>query len=633
MKHKIIFTLLAFVAVVATAQENSGMQRANLDDIGAGKVVYLETASWGQNAPFNNLCWTSYGGTVHAKTGCVPTAYAIVMRYHRWPEEGVGTLYNCQKPGTVYEEILDRRYDYDKMPLVYDRNWSSEQENEIAKLMSHLGHAFGVEYGSGVTSVSDPQSTAVPNKFFNYNLLNASYQMDYTIDAWQEKIKESLDNGCPVIYAANNAGTGDTRHMFVVDGYTDNGYFHFNFGWAGSGNGWFKLDAIKPYQGDDYSWREGSEHYAIFDFAPHKVLCAVNVTASSGAAGLVSVDGSAPETAITLSKYDCSNMKLTALPADGYVFSHWSKAEEVVSTAKECTVKVIEGDSDFVANFVEVSATDMVELAVEYNANYGTVECDGETVEEVNNFYKNSEVTLVAVPKDGCLFNGWVINGVEHDASSVTFLATEDITVVAEFVLPLVDYIIDNTTGTKLTTEKVNRWEYAPTEGNPLAVTLTSSENAIAYNSSNKVIRLYTGAAGVQYAITVPEGYVIDKYHFVQARMSSSKNNIRIVADVEYTVSTTAQDIVVENINAPVAEFAIAGEADKSLQLASIVVTMKKYIPGDTTSIHEVKGENGKLITENGELRGIYDLSGRRLDRITAPGVYIVNGKLVQASE
>jgi hypothetical protein len=56
--------------------------------------------------------------------------------------------------------------------------------------------------------------------------------------------------------------------MFVVDGYTDNGYFHFNFGWNGSGNGWFKLNAIKPYQGDDYSWKQNSEHYANFNLAP-----------------------------------------------------------------------------------------------------------------------------------------------------------------------------------------------------------------------------------------------------------------------------------------------------------------------------------------------------------------------------
>ena len=43
--------------------------------------------------------------------------------------------------------------------------------------------------------------------------------------------------------------------------------------------------------------------------------------------------------------------------------------------------------------------------------------------------------------------------------------------------------------------------------------------------------------------------------------------------------------------------------------------------PG-TTGIGEVKGENG-------EVKAIYDLTGRRVEAITAPGIYIVNGKKV----
>ena len=41
-----------------------------------------------------------------------------------------------------------------------------------------------------------------------------------------------------------------------------------------------------------------------------------------------------------------------------------------------------------------------------------------------------------------------------------------------------------------------------------------------------------------------------------------------------------------------------------------------------TTGISEVKGENG-------EVKAIYDLTGRKVNEITAPGIYIVNGKKV----
>ena len=42
----------------------------------------------------------------------------------------------------------------------------------------------------------------------------------------------------------------------------------------------------------------------------------------------------------------------------------------------------------------------------------------------------------------------------------------------------------------------------------------------------------------------------------------------------------------------------------------------------DTTGISEVKGENG-------EVKAIFDLTGRRVEAISAPGIYIVNGKKV----
>ena len=259
--------ILAILSVAVADAQTDNRQKATAAETGGNVMVLLETASWGQGHPFNNQCWTKYEGTTHAKTGCVSTAYAIVMRHHKYPKEGTANkLYNCQAP--TYVELTDRVYDWDNMPLVYDNNWSDEQIYEVSKIMSHLAHANFSSFGSGATTANEERETTRLNRYFNYKKVAASYQRDHTRDEWEAMIRESLDNGCPVPYAANNSGTGDSRHMFVIDGYTDNGYFHFNFGWNGSGNGWFKLDAIKPYQGDDYSWKENSEHYANFNLEP-----------------------------------------------------------------------------------------------------------------------------------------------------------------------------------------------------------------------------------------------------------------------------------------------------------------------------------------------------------------------------
>ena len=298
MKNFLRVTVLAICAIFMVANASA---QDNYDATTMGEKVYLETASWGQNSPFNDQCWTKYGGTTHAKTGCVATAYAIVLRHHKYPKEGTANkLYNCQAP--TYVELTDRVYDWDNMPLVYDGNWSEEQIYEVSKLMAHLAHANFSSFGSGATTANEERETARLNRYFNYPKIAASYQREYTQEEWEAKIRESLDNGCPVPYAANNSGTGDSRHMFVIDGYTDNGYFHFNFGWNGSGNGWFKLDAIKPYQGDDYSWKQGSEHYANFNLAPE---------------GATAIEKIKEQRAESKEIFDLSGRKLSEITAPG----------------------------------------------------------------------------------------------------------------------------------------------------------------------------------------------------------------------------------------------------------------------------------------------------------------------------
>ena len=155
----LLCTLLTFTNAQADAGDYN---KETMGEI----VVHCETASWGQNAPFNSQCWTSYGGSIQAKTGCVPTAHAIVMHYHKWPEVGTSsTLYNCQ--AQTYVEITDRTYDWDKMPLVYDSNASEEQKNAVAKLVSHLGHAYTVNHKTG--DGNEGASTENLYKYFNYN--------------------------------------------------------------------------------------------------------------------------------------------------------------------------------------------------------------------------------------------------------------------------------------------------------------------------------------------------------------------------------------------------------------------------------------------------------------------------------
>jgi hypothetical protein len=58
-------------------------------------------------------------------------------------------------------------------------------------------------------------------------------------------------------------GFGTGGHAFNVDGYNGNDYFHFNWGWSGSYNGYFYLDNLNP-GGNNFTEGQG----AIIDIYP-----------------------------------------------------------------------------------------------------------------------------------------------------------------------------------------------------------------------------------------------------------------------------------------------------------------------------------------------------------------------------
>ena len=89
---------------------------------------YLTTASWDQLSPYNNYL-SSYvknnGRTLsNLCTGCVATAMAEVLRFHKWPESGTGTLssYTTATKGySVTGYDLGHTYSWSSMP---ERGWS-----------------------------------------------------------------------------------------------------------------------------------------------------------------------------------------------------------------------------------------------------------------------------------------------------------------------------------------------------------------------------------------------------------------------------------------------------------------------------------------------------------------------------
>ncbi len=208
------------------------------------EIKPLLKTEWNQEYPYNLLCPKVDGH--ETVTGCVATAMAQVMKYHNYPEHGKGTHSYLWRPG---EEELSFNYDsipfqWNLMDNIYDKDSSNEARHAVAELMLGCGISVDMHYepgGSGAATVMMGESLI---DIFGYSkslwMPNRAY---YGYYEWEDMIYSDLAEGLPVLYSG--AGT-DGGHQFVCDGYSSDGYFHFNWGWGGLSNGYFLLTALNP---------------------------------------------------------------------------------------------------------------------------------------------------------------------------------------------------------------------------------------------------------------------------------------------------------------------------------------------------------------------------------------------------
>lgn len=206
-------------------------------------VAPLLSTTWGQDAPYNAYCpYDSYYGETSV-TGCVATAMAQIMKYWEYPYKGTGShSYYHNNFGTLSADFGNTIYSWFDMP-----NSNPPANNtSIAALMYHCGVSVEMDY-SGSPSGSRAYSNNIPNALINYFGYEGTAMwlqgVNYDYYPWINLLKNELDNGRPMEYSGQDLQQGG--HSFVCDGY-NNDYFHFNWGWNGSENGYFMLTSLAP---------------------------------------------------------------------------------------------------------------------------------------------------------------------------------------------------------------------------------------------------------------------------------------------------------------------------------------------------------------------------------------------------
>ena len=220
-------------------------------------VAPMVTAQWDQLAPYYLECPTatpSDGGTPqHCPTGCVATSLAQIMYYYKWPQKSTTAIpaYDYDPIIKIFGRIVYNKhlqklpattFNWDIMRDEYNESDADDSAMEVAKLMRYCGQSVKMNYGlDGSGALND---VSVLTDYFGYDSrATAVSRANYGIEEWDALIYHEIEQGRPVWYSGYQPSTG---HSFVCDGYDGNGCYHFNWGWSGSYNGFFRLSIVSP---------------------------------------------------------------------------------------------------------------------------------------------------------------------------------------------------------------------------------------------------------------------------------------------------------------------------------------------------------------------------------------------------
>lgn len=196
-------------------------------------TVQLFTAPWSQGSPFNDLVKPVEGEK--PPVGCVATAMAIIMQYHRWPMHGYGSLpsyyyfYNNSRYN-VEGFSIGHPFDWDLMPAK-NSGFTQEEGEQLARLCYDLAVMSEMQFAPGGSGASADAPMKLP-QYFNYDkgIVRYDRRMSLSDRQWEQLLKDDIDAGRPVFYTGYDDDGGG--HAFVIDGYNDR-WFSINFGWGG----------------------------------------------------------------------------------------------------------------------------------------------------------------------------------------------------------------------------------------------------------------------------------------------------------------------------------------------------------------------------------------------------------------
>lgn len=216
--------------------------------------------AWDQGFPWNEYCPEDNGS--HVPVGCVATAMTMIMYYWRFPETGQG--YHCITPTPGYgpqcADFGATTYEWNGMDNEGKNSGSYRESIPLATVSWHGGIAVNMNYAPGGSGAYTSDVPYALKNYFKYGVANYYQKTAFGMTTWMSMLRTSLDAFKPIEYSGSEPSGG---HAWVCDGYQGTDYFHMNWGWAGSYNGYFYLTSLNP---GGYSFNQNQA--AVMDIEP-----------------------------------------------------------------------------------------------------------------------------------------------------------------------------------------------------------------------------------------------------------------------------------------------------------------------------------------------------------------------------
>ncbi|MBR3729675.1 MAG: C10 family peptidase [Bacteroidales bacterium] len=211
------------------------------------QVGPLLSTTWGQSEYYNTLCPEDAAApNGHVVTGCIATAMAQIIKYWGYPAQGKGTHSYESNYGMLTVNYAESNYDFENMPVELTAESTPEEVSAVSKLMYECGVAANTSYDIYSSGSTIAYARAALINHYCYSSTVSYVKKTYLTETnWNYLLQENISSNRPVLCSGG-------PHAFVCDGFDQNNFYHFNYGWYGDADGWFLFNVINPY-GNDFN--------------------------------------------------------------------------------------------------------------------------------------------------------------------------------------------------------------------------------------------------------------------------------------------------------------------------------------------------------------------------------------------